>query len=87
MRLDWFSKGSHKIMKTIRDYAKQLNFEFNLKIQSENFGNCCSLSIEGCSCRYMKEAKCLMEMHSHFSDLSRKSVNGVQNIVQNKVTA
>jgi hypothetical protein len=71
MRLDWF-KRSLNFIKTIRDYAERLKFEFNLEIQSEHFGNCRSLSIEGCSCRYMRLAECLMEMHSHFSDSSRQ---------------
>lgn len=71
MRQDWF-KRSHNFIKTIRDYAERLKFEFNLEIQSEHFGNCRSLSIEGCSCRFMKEGQLLMEMHSHFSDSSRQ---------------
>jgi hypothetical protein len=71
MRLDWF-KRSLNFIKTIRDYAERLKFEFNLEIQSEHFGNCRSLSIEGCSCRYMRLAECLMEMHSHFSDSLRQ---------------
>ena len=71
MRQDWF-KRCPNFIKTIRDYAERLKFEFNLEIQSEHFGNCWSLSIEGCSCRFIKEGKILIEMHSHFSDSSRQ---------------
>jgi hypothetical protein len=71
MRHDWF-KRSNNFIKMIRDYAERLKFEFNLEIQSEHFGNCRSLSIEGCSCRFMRAGLLLMEMHSHFSDSSRQ---------------
>ena len=71
MRQDWF-KHCNNFIKTISDYAERLKFEFNLEIQSEHFGNCWSLSIEGCSCRFMKEGKILMEIHSHFLDSSRQ---------------
>jgi hypothetical protein len=55
-----------------KNYVERLKFEFNLEIQSEHFGNCWSLSIEGCSCQFMKEGQLLMKMHSHFSDPSRQ---------------
>jgi hypothetical protein len=72
MRLDWFTRML-KCIKTIHDYAERLKISMNNEIQSEHFGHSRSLSIEGCSCRYLDAlGKCIMEMHSHFSDLSRQ---------------
>jgi hypothetical protein len=72
MRLDWFRRML-KCIKTIHDYAERLKVSMNNEIQSEHFGHSRSLSIEGCSCRYMDDSgKSVMEMHSHFSDLSRQ---------------
>ena len=65
-------KQTPNAVKTIRDYAERLKFELNQEIQSEHFGNSRTLSIEGCSCRYMKDDVCYMEMHSHFSDDKRQ---------------
>jgi hypothetical protein len=70
MRFEWFK--SEDAVKTIRDYAERLKFEFNNEIQSEHFGASRNLSIEGCSVRYMHELNVMMEMHSHFSDTSRQ---------------
>ena len=73
MRFDWFKSEDAKIVKTIRDYAERLKFEFNHEIQSEHFGASRNLSIEGCSVRYKDELQnIIMEMHSHFSDTSRQ---------------
>jgi hypothetical protein len=73
MRFDWFKDEDTTIVKTIRDYAERLKFEFNNEIQSEHFGASRNLSIEGCSVRFMNEHKnVIMEMHSHFSDTSRQ---------------
>ena len=63
-----YFKNSLNAIKTIRDYAERLKFELTQEIQSEHFGNSCSLSLEGCSVRYMKEGTCNMTMHSHFLD-------------------
>jgi hypothetical protein len=70
MRFEWFQ--NEDAVKTIRDYAERLKFEFNNEIQSEHFGASRNLSIEGCSVRYMHELNVMMEMHSHFSDTSRQ---------------
>ena len=53
-RMQYF-KNSPNAIKTIRDYAECLKFELTQEIQSEHFGNSCSLSLEGCSVCYMKE--------------------------------
>ena len=55
MRFDWFKNEDSKIVKTIRDYAERLKFEFNNEIQSEHFGASHNLSIEGCSVRYKED--------------------------------
>jgi hypothetical protein len=73
MRFDWFQNEDTNIVKTIRDYAERLKFEFNDEIQSEHFGASRNLSIEGCSVRYKDELQnVIMVMHSHFSDTSRQ---------------
>jgi hypothetical protein len=70
MCFEWFK--SKDAVKTIRDYAERLKFEFNNEIQSEHFGASCNLPIEGRSVRYMHQLNVMMEMHSHFSDTSRQ---------------
>jgi hypothetical protein len=73
MRFDWFRNEDPPSVKTIRDYAERLKFEFNNEVQSEHFGASRNLSIEGCSVRYLDGVKnIMMEMHSHFSDTSRQ---------------
>ncbi len=49
MRYEWFKNEDAPIVKTIRDYAERLKFEFNNEIQSKHFGASRNLSIEGCS--------------------------------------
>ncbi len=73
MRFDWFKNEDPPSVKTIRDYAERLKFEFNNEVQSEHFGASRNLSIEGCSVRYVDGLKnIIMQMHSHFSDTSRQ---------------
>jgi hypothetical protein len=72
---------------TSRDYAEQLPFKFNLKIQSEHFGNGRNLSIEGSTVEthtaqaiqtgevddeLTDKEKYPLQIHSHFSDDSRQ---------------
>jgi hypothetical protein len=49
MCFEWFK--SKDAVKTIRDYAERLKFEFNNEIHSEHFGASCNLPIEGRSVR------------------------------------
>jgi hypothetical protein len=71
MRFDWFQNEDAKTVKTIRDCAERLKFEFNDEIQSEHFGASHNHSIEGCSVRCEDELQnVIMVMHSHFSDTS-----------------
>jgi hypothetical protein len=75
MRFDWFQNEDTKTVKTIRDHAERLNFEFNDEIQSEHFVASCNLSIEGCSVRHKDELQnVIIVMHSHFSDMSGQDV-------------
>jgi hypothetical protein len=46
LRFEWFKRKD--VVKTIRDYAEHLKFEFNNEIQSEHFGASRNLPIEGC---------------------------------------
>jgi hypothetical protein len=74
MRFDWFKNdNAPPVLKTIRDYAEGLKFDFNNEIQSEHFGVGRNMSIEGCSVRYIDGLQnIIMEMHSHFSDSSKQ---------------
>ena len=58
---------------TIRYYAARMSTNFNLKIQSDHFGNGRSLSIEGFYIEILvKELNGTFEFHSHFPDDSRQ---------------
>jgi hypothetical protein len=86
MRNEWFRQLAYCI-RTIRDFAEALRMEFHKEIQSEHFGECLSLHIEGSSARFIslasraafnrgeisaEELDVVMETHSHFSDCSRQ---------------
>ena len=59
-------------MKTRRDYAEQMSACFNFEVQSENFGNSCSLSIEGSSVETLDGVNVELNFRSQFSDESRQ---------------
>ena len=60
----------------VRDYAERLSTYFDLEIQFDHFGNCRSLSIEGCSVEVaMNDSTFSLEFHSHFSDDSRQDTS------------
>ena len=61
---------------SVRDYVERLFAYFNLEIQSDHFGNGRSLSIEGCSIKYIDEDhEEYSEFHYHFSDDSRQDAS------------
>ena len=70
----WYSKPEST--STIRYYAARMSTNFNLKIQSDHFGNGKSLSIEGFYIEILvKELNGTYEFHSHFSDDSRQDTS------------
>ena len=68
---------------TEHDHAEALKEEFDMEIQSEEFGFNCTLSIEDSTCEYQNkdhndvsnEGKVNMSFHSHFSDDSAHNVD------------
>ena len=55
-----------------------MSVNLNLEIQSENFGNGRSLSIEGCNIEIVdKKLNGSCKFHSHFSDDSRQDASTV----------
>ena len=57
---------------TVRDYAERLSTHSNLEIQSDNFGNDRSFSIEGYSVEVaMNYSTSCLEFNSYYSDDSR----------------
>ena len=60
-------------MLSVRDYVERLSMHFDLKIQSDHFGNEMSLSIEGCNIELVYSYQKLQsEFYSHLSDDSRQ---------------
>lgn len=59
---------------TIRDYIERMSVNFNLKFQSEHFGNIISLSIEGYNIEIVdKELNNTCKFRTHFSNDSSQN--------------
>ena len=66
---------------TERDYTEALKAEFDMEIQSEEFGFNRTLSIEGSNCQYhdkdhknvSNDGNLRMDFYSHFSDDSTQN--------------
>ena len=74
-------------VETTRDYAERLKFEFDNEIMSEHFGNYWSLSIEGCSARFLPnpnntEVKKPQHtlIHTSMMDQSKKKQQQMRNV-------
>ena len=73
IRREDFLDDNNAVM-TGHDYAEVLKAEFDMEIQSEEFGFNCNLSIEGIPCEYhnkhhnyvRNKGKMKMNFHSHF---------------------
>ena len=75
MRSEVFSSVTGDML-SARNYADRLSTHFNLKIQSDLFGNGRSLSIKGCNIEFIHEdLNAQSKFYFHLSDDSRQDAS------------
>ena len=75
MRSNFFPSVTGDILST-RNYVDRLSTHFNLKIQSDHFGNGKSLSIEGCNIEFIDEdLNAQSKFYFHLSDDSQQDAS------------